>query len=71
MQDFHDLIGLDNPILETGDRVNPESIYSIYSGEMPEEEDSITDSLAVAQEANALLNRVQREYPETWQKVVL
>ena len=71
VQHFHDLIGLDNPILETGERVNPESIYSIYNGEMPEEEDSITDSLAVAQEANALLNRVRREDPETWQKVVL
>ena len=71
VQDFHDLIGLDNPILETGERVNPDSIYSIYNGEMPEEEDSITDSLAVAQEANALLNRVRREDPETWQKVIL
>ena len=71
VQDFHDLIGLDNPILETGERVNPNSIYSIYNGEMPEEEDSITDSLAVAQEANALLNRVRREDPETWQKVIL
>ena len=71
VQDFHNLIGLDNQILETGERVNPESIYSIYNGEMPEEEDSITDSLAVAQEANALLNRVRREDPETWQKVVL
>ena len=71
VQDFHDLIGLDNPILETGERVNPDSIYSIYNGEMPEPDDSITDSLAVAQEANALLNRVRREDPETWQKVVL
>ena len=71
VQDFHDLIGLDNPILETGERVNPKSIYSIYNGEMPKEEDNITDSLAVAQEANALLNRVRREDPETWQKVVL
>ena len=71
VQDFHDLIGLDNPILETGEKVNPESIYSIYSGEMPEEEDSITDSLAVAQEANALLNRVRREDPDTWTKVIL
>ena len=41
---------MDNPILETGARVNRKSIYSIYNGEMPEEEDSITDSLAVAQE---------------------
>ncbi len=71
VQDFHNLIGLDNPILETGERVNPDSIYSIYNGEMPEPDDSITDSLAVAQEANALLNRVRREDPETWQKVVL
>ena len=67
----YDLIGLDNPILETGERVNRKSIYSIYNGEMPAEEDSITDSLAVAQEGNALLNRVRRENPETWQKVIL
>lgn len=71
VQDFHDLIGLDNAILETGERVNPESIYSIYNGEMPEEDDSITDSLRVAQEANATLNRVRREDPETWQRVLL
>ena len=71
VQHFHDLIGLDNPILETGERVNPDSIYSIYNEEMPEPDDSITDSLAVAQEANALLNKVRREDPETWQKVVL
>ena len=44
MQDFHNLIGLDNQILETGERVNPESIYSIYNREMPVEEDNITDS---------------------------
>ena len=71
VQAFHDLIGLDNAILETGERVNPESIYGIYDGEMPEEDDSITDSLAVAQEANALLNRVRREQPELWERLWL
>ena len=71
VQAFHDLIGLDSAILETGERVNPDSIYSIYDGEMPEEKDTLTDSLAVAQEANALLNRIRREQPELWQRLWL
>lgn len=71
VQAFHDLIGLDSAILETGERVNPDSIYSIYDEEMPEEQDSITDSLAMAQEANALLNRIRREQSELWQRLWL
>ena len=71
VQSFHDLIGLDNVILENGERVNPNSIYAIYDGEMPEESDGISDSLAVAQEANALLNRIRREQPELWQRLWL
>ena len=71
VQAFHDLIGLDNVILENGERVNPESIYGIYEGEMPEEQDEISESLAVAQQANALLNRIRREQPELWQRLWL
>ena len=71
VQAFHDLIGLDNVVLENGERVNPESIYVIYDGEMPEEQDALSDSLALAQEANALLNRIRREQPELWRKVWL
>ena len=71
VQSFHDLIGLDNVVLENGERVNPDSIYAIYDGEIPEENDGISDSLAVAQEANALLNRIRREQPELWQKLWL
>ncbi len=71
VQSFHDLIGLDNVILENGERVNPESIYAIYDGEMPEEDDAISDNLAVAQDANALLNRIRREEPELWQRLWL
>ncbi len=71
VQAFHDLIGLDNVVLENGERVNPESIYSIYDGEMPEEQDDVTDSLALAQQANALLNRIRREQPELWQRLLL
>ena len=71
VQAFHDLIGLDNVVLENGERVNPESIYAIYDGEMPEERDDVTDSLAVAQQANALLNRTRREQPELWQRLWL
>ncbi len=71
VQAFHDLIGLDNVVLENGERVNPESIYSIYDGEMPDEQDDVTDSLAVAQQANALLNRIRREAPDLWQRLWL
>ena len=71
VQAFHDLIGLDNVVLENGERVNPESIYAIYDGEMLEEQDALSDSLAVAQEANALLNRIRREQPELWRKLWL
>ena len=71
VQSFHDLIGLDNVILENGEQVNPDSIYAIYDGEMPEENDDISDNLAVAQEANALLNRIRREEPNLWQQLWL
>lgn len=71
VQAFHDLIGLDNVILENGEQVNPESIYGIYEGEMPEERDGLSENLAVAQQANALLNRIRREEPEVWQRLWL
>ena len=48
VQAFHDLIGLDNVVLENGEQVNPDSIYAIYEGEMPEERDDVADRLAVA-----------------------
>lgn len=71
VQAFHDLIGLDNVILENGEHVNPDSTYGIYEGEMPEEQDDISENLAVAQYANALLNRIRREEPELWQRLWL
>ena len=71
VQAFHNLIGLDNVVLETGEQVNPQSIYAIYDGEMPEEQDSISETLAMAQQANALLNSIRREQPDLWQKVLL
>lgn len=71
VQAFHDLIGLDNVVLENGERVNPDSIYGIYEGQMPEERDDIIEGLAVAQEANALLNRIRREQPDLWTRLWL
>ena len=71
VQAFHDLIGLDNVIFENGERVNPDSIYGIYDGEMPVEQDDISESLAVAQQANALLNRIRREEPDLWTRLWL
>ena len=38
---------------------------------MPEEQDSISETLAMAQQANALLNSIRREQPDLWQKVLL
>ena len=68
-QSFHDLIGLDDAILQQTEQVNRDSIYAIYDGAMPEQEDAL-DSIAAAQEANALLNRVRREHPELWNRLV-
>ena len=59
-QSFHDLIGLDDAVLQQTERVNRDSIYAIYDGELPEQDDAL-DSIAAALEANALLNRVRRE----------
>ena len=68
-QSFHDLIGLDDAILQQTEQVNRDSIYAIYDGDMPEQDDAL-DSIAAAQEANALLNRVRREQPELWNKLL-
>ena len=66
-QSLHDLIGLDDAILQQTERVNRDSIYAIYDGELPEQDDAL-DSIAAAPEANALLNRVRREQPELWRR---
>ena len=68
-QSFHDLIGLDDAILQQTEQVNRDSIYAIYDGDMPEQDDAL-DSIAAAQEANALLNRVRREQPELWNSLL-
>ena len=70
VQSFHNLIGLDDAILQQTEKVNPHSIYAIYDGEMPEQEDDPLDSLTTALQANALLNRVRREQPELWNKLL-
>ena len=69
-QSFHDLIGLDDAILQQTERVNRQSIYAIYDHTMPEQPDDIMDSIAVAQEANAILNRIRREQPELWNRLL-
>lgn len=66
-QSLHDLIGLDDAVLQQTERVNWDSIYAIYDGELPEQDDAL-DSIAAAPEANALLNRVRRERPELWRR---
>ena len=68
-QSFHNLIGLDDAILQQTERVNRESIYAIYDGEMPEQDETLSD-LVLAQEAAAALNQVRRERPEVWEKLL-
>ncbi len=69
VQSFHDFIGLDDAILQQTEAVNRASIYAIYDGEMPEEDDRLSGA-AMAQEANATLNRIRREQPELWAKLL-
>ena len=69
VQSFHDFIGLDDAILQQTEAVNRESIYAIYDGKLPEESDRQA-SVAMAQEANATLNRIRRENPELWNKLL-
>ena len=68
-QAFHDFIGLDAEILQQTERVNRESIYAIYDREMPEMDDRM-DGATLAQEANAILNRIRREQPELWNQLL-
>ena len=69
VQAFHKLIGLDEEILNHAERVNLESIYAIYEGKMPEMEDRM-DGATLAQEANGILNRIRREQPDLWNKLL-
>ena len=69
-QSFHDFIGLDDAILQQTERVNRESIYAIYDGAMPELDDRRLAGATLAQEANATLNRIRREQPELWNRLL-
>ena len=69
VQSFHDFIGLDDAVLQQTEAVNRDSIYAIYEGEMPAEDDRFS-GVAMAQEANATLNRIRRENPELWAKLL-
>ena len=69
VQSFHDLVGLDDAILQQTERVNRDSIYAIYDGAMPEQPDDVMDNIAMAQEANAILNRIRREQRQLWDRL--
>ena len=69
VQSFHDFIGLDDAILQQTEAVNRASIYAIYDGKLPQEDDRLA-GVTMAQEANATLNRIRRENPELWAELL-
>ncbi len=69
IQLFHDLIGLDNRLLSSSERLNERAMYRIYSDrELPDEDDSL-DEVSLQQRSSALLQRIQREDPDLWDLV--
>ena len=70
IQMFHDLIGLDNRLLSDIERVNDDIMYRIYEGkELPELNDEL-DEVSAGQQAQSLLQRIQRDDLELWQAVL-
>lgn len=63
IQEIHDAIGEDSPILDQSERLNEEAMYAIYEGQegvldAPEDEGDIYS------EAEAILRQLEREQPE-------
>ena len=70
IQMFHDLIGLDNRLLSDAERVNEDIIYRLYEiKELPELDDEL-DEVSAGQQAQSLLQLIQRDDPELWQTVI-
>ena len=69
IQPFHDLIGLDSKLLSEAERLNANAMYRIYVDKQMSEEDDGLDEVAANQRAVALLQQIQRDKPELWQKI--
>jgi hypothetical protein len=67
IQSFHDLIGLDNKLLDSREKLNTNAMYRIYvKNQMPDDEDDSLDDIAAHQVGVALLQRLQEEDPDLW-----
>ena len=70
IRSLHKTIGLDNVILDNGEKVQPESIYAIYDGVMPQDPDDQLDYLSTSQKGISILGTIKREKPELWDKLL-
>jgi superfamily II DNA or RNA helicase/HKD family nuclease len=71
IQSFHDMIGLDAPLLSQSERINPVGMYAIYEGKrLPEyEEDDVLDDVAAHQRGIALLQALESAEPDLWKTI--
>jgi Helicase conserved C-terminal domain/PLD-like domain len=68
IQAFHDMIGLDAPLLSDNERINPGNMYAIYSEkQLPgEEENDPLDDVSAHQRGINLLQQLERDNPDLW-----
>ncbi|MBL7165796.1 MAG: hypothetical protein ISS55_04850 [Dehalococcoidales bacterium] len=70
IQSFHDLIGLDNRLLDTREKLNTKAMYRIYvKGQLPDDDDDGLDDVAAHQVGVALLQQLQAEDPTLWETI--
>ena len=68
IQSFHDLIGLDNRLLDTREKLNTSAMYRIYvQKQLPDDDDDALDDVAAHQIGVALLQQLQQEDPALWE----
>lgn len=70
IQAFHDMIGLDNPLLSDAERMNASAMFAIYEGKrLPDEEGDDLDVVSAHQRGINLLQQLERNNPDLWQLV--
>lgn len=70
IQSFHDLIGLDNRLLDRREKLNTNAMYRIYvKGQLPDDDDDSVDDVAAHQVGVALLQQLQQEDPTLWETI--
>ena len=69
IQQFHDLIGLDNKVLSEEEQLNAQGVGVIYDDrELPELDDAL-DEVSANQRAIALLHNIRSNAPDLWRKI--